>query len=141
MRRDLLAGLLEKHGIQPTAQRLAVAEYVLQTDIHPSADQVWAAVDERAPLLLSRATVYNTLHLFVDRGLIRQLVLAEGRVVFDPKVGRHHHFIDEQTGTIHDIPWEALEVKDVSALSGYKVREYEVVMRGHRTARRRSRSR
>jgi SAM-dependent methyltransferase len=51
--------------------------------------------------MVSRATVYNTLNLLVEKGLLKQLTLAEGRVVFDPNMERHHHFIDEVTGTIH----------------------------------------
>jgi len=80
--------------------------------------------------VLSRATVYNTLNLFVDKGLLRQLVLAEGKVVFDPNVVAHHHFIDEVTGAIHDVPWDALEVKHVERLRGYDIAEYQVVLRG-----------
>jgi Fur family iron response transcriptional regulator len=122
---------LRGHGIQPSPQRVAVAEYVLDTHDHPSADQVWARARRRLPVL-SRATVYNTLKLFVRKGLLRQLVLAEGKVVFDPKVDLHHHFIDEATGRIHDVPWGALEVRRVATLPGYDVREYQVVLRGRR---------
>ena len=122
---------LRKHGIQPSAQRLAVAAYVLDTQAHPSADQVFAEVRSRVPMI-SRATVYNTLNLFVRKRLLRQLVLAEGKVVFDPHIGPHHHFIDEATGTIHDVAWEALEVRNVEGLKGLSVREYQVVLRGRK---------
>ena len=123
---------LKQHGIQPSAQRLAVAEYVLGTDAHPSADEVWAKVGRR--LFISRATVYNTLNLLVDKGLLRAFVLAEGRVVFDPNVEPHHHFIDEETETIHDIPWGEVRVAIPPGLRarGYLVREHQVVMRGRR---------
>ncbi len=130
---DVVARLREK-GIQPSAQRIAVAEYVLVTDAHPSADEVFAQVRERVPYL-SRATVYNTLNLFVEKGLLRELVLAEGRQVFDPKVEPHHHFVDDQTGHIHDVPWEALDVARVEELRGYEVREYQVVLRGTKRQR------
>ena len=135
MKRDLVE-LLRSHDVQPSAQRVAVGEYVLVTDEHPSADQVWAKVKERFPVL-SRATVYNTLNLFVEKGLLRELILAEGRVVFDPKVERHHHFIDENTGAIVDVPWDEVEVSNVDELAsrGLKVREYQVVMRGKRLPR------
>lgn len=126
-----VAETLRGHGIAPSAQRMALASYVLTTDEHPSADQVWQRVRAAFPML-SRATVYNTLNLFVKQGLLRQLVLAEGKVVFDPMMERHHHFIDEETGAIHDIPWDALEVHRVDTLSDYQVREYQVVMRGRR---------
>ena len=123
--------LLESRGIQPSAQRVAVAEYALRNTDHPSADAVWARVRAGFPLL-SRATVYNTLNLFVERGLLRALALAEGKVVFDPNVAPHHHFIDEATGAIHDVPWDAVKVANVERLPGFKVREYQVVMRGRR---------
>jgi Fur family transcriptional regulator, iron response regulator len=125
--------LLEQAGIQPSAQRVAVADYVLATEEHPSAEQVWARVKLRFPML-SRATVYNTLNLFVDKGLLRELVLAEGKVVFDPKLAPHHHFIDEDTHCIVDIPWEALQVRHVDMLQGFDIREYQVVLRGRRAA-------
>jgi Fe2+ or Zn2+ uptake regulation protein len=131
-----LVELLRAHGIQPSAQRVAVAEVVLATDAHPSADEVFQAARKRLPVL-SRATVYNTLNLFVDKGLLRALTLAEDRVVFDPKVEPHHHFVDEQTGRIHDVPWSALRVSQVDALAGFDVREYQVVLRGRRKPARR----
>jgi Fur family transcriptional regulator, iron response regulator len=135
---DDVMTLLRERGIQPSAQRIAVGAYVLFTDEHPSADQVWSKVGETFPML-SRATVYNTLHLFVEKGLLRQHVLAEGRVVFDANVERHHHFIDEESGKIYDVPWETFDVKQSGALKGFDVREYQVVLRGRRSgaARRR----
>ena len=122
---------LREHGIQPTAQRVAVAQYILDTEDHPSADQVFARVRKGFPML-SRATVYNTLNLFVKKGLLREFILAEGRIVFDPKTERHHHFIDEGSGQIHDVAWESLQVVKVESLPGFDVREYQVVMRGRK---------
>lgn len=122
---------LRAAGIQPSAQRLAVAAYVLETDEHPSADEVLSQVQRNFPML-SRATVYNTLNLFVEKGLLRQLVLAEGKTVFDPRLDAHHHFIDEESGKIEDVPWDAVKVGDVQGLKGYEVREYMVVMRGRK---------
>lgn len=131
MSRQELIAQLEAKGIRPSAQRVAVAEYVLATEDHPSADRVWSRVKGKVPVL-SRATVYNTLNLFVEKGLLRQLVLAEGNVVFDPKTERHHHFIDDETGSIHDVPWTAVKVARVDEIPGYDVREFQVVMRGRR---------
>jgi len=126
---DDMEGTLRGHGIQPTPQRQAVAAFVLNTETHPSADEVLSRVRRTHPAV-SRATVYNTLNLLVDRGLLRARILKEGTVVFDPNVSRHHHFIDEETGRIHDVPWEALEVRGPDSLEGLEVREYYVVMRG-----------
>lgn len=128
--------VLEQHGIQPSAQRVAVAEYVLQTTEHPSADKVWAGVQENFPMI-SRATVYNTLHLFVEKGLLRELHLAPDSVIFDPNMDRHHHFIDEDTGRIYDVPWNQVEVGTARPLPGFEVHDYQVVMRGRRRRDRR----
>src|SRR4051812_39909340 len=97
-----IAQRLRDRGIQPSAQRVAVARYALVTEDHPSADEVWAEVRRRFPMI-SRATVYNTLKLFVEKGILARHVLAEGRVVFDPKVERHHHFVDDESGRIDDV--------------------------------------
>lgn len=124
---------LERAGIRPSAQRVAIAGYVLATQDHPTADEVWNRVKVDFPMV-SRATVYNTLQTFRDHGLLQQLVLAEGSVVFDPKVEPHHHFVDDETGAILDIPWSALRVGKVDELEGVDVREYMVVVRGRRKA-------
>jgi Fur family transcriptional regulator, iron response regulator len=81
---------------------------------------------------LSRATVYNTLNLFAEKGLLKPQPLKEGVVVFDAHVEPHHHFIDEDTGTVIDIPWKALKVTGGKSLEGFEVRDYQVVMRGRR---------
>jgi len=127
---------LASHGIHPSAQRVAVAEYALRTTDHPSADVVWAEVRAGFPLV-SRATVYNTLNLFVAKGLLRALVLAEGKVVFDPNVEPHHHFIDEESGTIHDVPWDAVAIRRLEPPRDFELREFQVVMRGRRVRPRR----
>jgi Fe2+ or Zn2+ uptake regulation protein len=124
---------LRRRGIQPTAQRLAVAQFVLEARSHPTADEVWEKVRKRSPTI-SRATVYNTLNLFAEKGLLRTQVVREGALVFDPHVARHHHFIDEETGNIYDVPWEALKVTGEKSLRGYEVKDYQVVMRGKRRA-------
>jgi Fur family transcriptional regulator, iron response regulator len=123
------AVLLEMHGIKPSAQRVAIARYVLHTDEHPSADEVWARVKKPFPMV-SRATIYNTLNLFVERGLLRHLVLTEGRLVFDSNVERHHHFIDEDTGKIYDLPWDTLKVSRIAQIKGFDICDYQVLLRG-----------
>ncbi len=124
-----VADKLARSGIRPSAQRVAIAEHVLVSSLHPSAEQVFASVRLMFPQV-SRATVYNTLNLLVEKGLLRSLALSEGNVVFDPKVEAHHHLVDESTGEIHDIPWDDLVVQNVESLKGFDVSEYQVVMRG-----------
>jgi Fur family iron response transcriptional regulator len=121
--------ILRSRGIQASAHRVAIAQYVLNTAEHPCADQVLARVRSVFPQI-SRATVYNTLHLLVKKGLLQELFLSEGKVVFDPKTDKHHHFIDEETGTIIDVPWSLLKVGNIESLDSYEVRDYQVVLRG-----------
>jgi Fe2+ or Zn2+ uptake regulation protein len=135
-RNQELIDRLERLDVRASAQRLAIAEYVLETEDHPSADEVWKRVQATFPMV-SRATVYNTLQLFVEKGLLKQHVLAEGCTVFDPKVEPHHHFVDDETGAIADIPWGALRVGKVDELEGVDVRDYMVVVRGRRKNKRR----
>jgi Fur family iron response transcriptional regulator len=118
-------------GIRPTAQRLAVAEFVLATTRHPSADQVFEAVSTECPTI-SQATVYNTLKTFTERGLLRQLHLRDDRVVYDPKTEPHHHFVDIDTGEIQDIDWRAIDVARLDELQDIEICDYQVVLRGRR---------
>ncbi len=120
---------LEASGIQPSAQRVAVAEYVLVTDEHPSADHVFSTVSENFPMI-SRATIYNTLNLFVEKGLLRELYISPGKVVFDPVMTKHHHFIDDETGAIKDIEWKQLKVSNLEKLTELEVNDYQVILRG-----------
>lgn len=125
------AQLLRSHGIQPSAQRMAIAAYVLNTDSHPSAELVWKRVRETIPVV-SRATVYNTLNLFVRKGLLKNLHLPDGSSVFDPDVNRHHHFVDEESGEIRDIRWDTLKVEGLDLLDDLEITEYTVFIRGRR---------
>jgi Fur family transcriptional regulator, iron response regulator len=128
MRIDAVTVLRER-GIQPSAQRVAVADYVLNTCDHPSADTVASKVRRKFPII-SRATVYNTLNLMVEKGLLQEFVLDDGKTVFDANVASHHHFVDEDSGRIYDIPWESLAVSKLESLKGFEVKEYQVVVRG-----------
>lgn len=120
---------LRQHGIQPTPQRLEVARYILECDRHFSAEQALSIVLERCPTI-SRATVYNTLNILVEKGLVAARVLTEGAVVFDSRVARHHHLIDTETGEIHDVDWGALKVSGTRSLADFEVQEYHVVLKG-----------
>ena len=108
-----------------------MAQYVFGTTSHPTADEAWAKVKRTSPKI-SRATVYNTLNLLVEKGLLRTQILKGGTVVFDPLLEPHHHFVDDRTGRVYDVPWGAVEVTGNDLLEGFDVREYQVVMRGRK---------
>lgn len=126
--KDAIA-LLRQCDIQPTPQRIAVVEYVLKSKTHPSADDVLSSARKKCPTV-SRATVYNTLNLLVEKGLLGMQTLRGGAIVFDPNTDKHHHLIDNETGAIYDIPWDQLQVKGKESLKEFEVLEYQVILRG-----------
>jgi Fe2+ or Zn2+ uptake regulation protein len=126
--------ILRQCDIQPTPQRIAVVEYVLKSKTHPSADEVLSYARKKCPTV-SRATVYNTLNLLVEKGLLGMQTIREGAVVFDPNLEKHHHFVDTDTGDIYDIPWNQLEVKGKEKLRDFEIVEFQVIMRGRRKKR------
>ena len=123
--------ILRQCDIQPTPQRIAVVEYVLKSTSHPSADDVLGYARKKCPTV-SRATVYNTLNLLVEKGLLGMQTIKGGAVIFDSNVEKHHHFIDNDTGVIYDIPWDQLQVNGKEKLEDFEITEFQVIMRGRR---------
>lgn len=103
IRREKIGFLLRERGITPTRQRVEIARVLFSKRQHLSADQVMALVNARHPET-SKATVYNTLNLFRDMGLIREVIVDPSKVFYDPNTGEHHHFYDVVNGTLTDIP-------------------------------------
>ena len=95
--------LLRDAGIQPTPQRLAIAQVLLHKAVHCTADEVLQAARTLLPSL-SRATVYNSLPLFVEKGLLRALRLDSERTIYDSRTDVHSHLYHEDTGLLEDLP-------------------------------------
>jgi len=113
--RPALVALLRKHRIAPTHQRLEIAQVLFGRCQHLAADQILALVNERHDET-SKATVYNTLNLFRDRGLIREVIVDPKRVFYDPNTQPHHHLYNIDTGEITDIASDALSVSGMPEL-------------------------
>ena len=104
-----LAALLRAHGINPTQQRIEIAQVLLARMQHLSAEQVLSEVN-KGRALVSKATVYNTLGLFARKGLVREVIVDPSRVFYDSNVSAHHHFFNIDTGSLADIPPGVLDV-------------------------------
>jgi Fur family iron response transcriptional regulator len=127
--RESLPALLRDHGISPTHQRIEIAHAILSRGDHVSADRVLALANDRANET-SKATVYNTLKLFVERKLIREVIAGPGRVFYDPNTEPHHHFYDVDTGELTDIDARAIEVTGLPPLPAGAVAEgVDVIVR------------
>jgi Fur family iron response transcriptional regulator len=103
MTRTDVAALLHRHGIHPTRQRIDVAHVLVGQTRHLSAEQILEQVNA-GDSTASKATVYNTLGLLVERGAIRALVVDATRVLYDPNTTPHHHFFNTATGELTDFP-------------------------------------
>jgi len=113
--RETVAERLRAHGITPTHQRIEIAHVLFERHEHLSADQILALVNARHAET-SKATVYNTLRLFLEKKLIRELIVDPSRVVYDPNTAPHHHFYDVVTGQLTDIPLESVRIEGLPAL-------------------------
>lgn len=113
--RDAVAARLRTKGINPTHQRIEIAQVLLERDQHLSADQILARVNARE-VETSKATVYNTLRLFLDKGLIRELIVDPNKVFYDPNVEPHHHIYNIATGEITDVPAAGVRVEGLPPL-------------------------
>lgn len=113
--REEVAALLRSHGIAPTHQRIEIAHVLFERREHLSADQILALVNARHAET-SKATVYNTLRLFLDKKLIRELVVDPSRIFYDPNTAPHHHFYDVVTGRLTDIPVDAVRIEGLPPL-------------------------
>ena len=121
--------ILERHGVRATSQRIRVAELLLTAPRHVTAEQILSALRDGAGRV-SKATVYNTLKLFVDHGLVRQIHVDPERCVYDSMMAPHHHFQVLETGQMIDIRPEDLEFAKLPPLPpGTEIADVEVVIR------------
>lgn len=113
--REEVSELLRSHGITPTHQRMEIAQVLFEKRWHPSADQILAAVNVRYAET-SKATVYNTLKLFLEKKLIRELIVDPNKVFYDSNTCEHHHFYDVESGRITDIEAGSIRVDGLPPL-------------------------
>ena len=123
--------ILEKfhvHSILPTPQRLEVAGVLLEKPQHLSADQI---IDRLriAGSSVSKATVYNTLNLFSERGLVKELTVDPERTYYDSSTHPHHHFYNLDTGALTDIDAAGVEVLNLPELpEGTRAESVEILV-------------
>jgi len=105
--RESVVELLRTHDVNPTHQRIEIAYALFSRCEHLSAEQVLVIVNGRHPET-SKATVYNTLNLFLEKNLVREVIVDPHKVFYDPNTEPHHHFYNIDTGELTDIDASAL---------------------------------
>jgi Fur family transcriptional regulator, stress-responsive regulator len=123
--------LLRQHGLQVTAQRLAVLRAVSRRP-HRTADEI--AEEARANIgAISRQAVYDTLGILVEKGVIRRIQPAQSPALYEDRVGdHHHHVICRLCGTTADVDCVLGEAhcSTAAASSGFQIDEAEVIYWG-----------
>jgi Fur family iron response transcriptional regulator len=113
--RDTLVEMLRHHAINPTHQRIEIAHALFARGEHVSADQILAIVNDRHSET-SKATVYNTLNLFLEKKLIREVIVDPSKVFYDPNTEPHHHIYNVDSGELTDIDASRIEVSGLPQL-------------------------
>ena len=116
-------------GFKMTPQRRVIIKFLEKATNHPSADDVFFAVNQEFPMT-SRATVYNTLNWLKSVGMLKERFEGD-RVLYDPNCAEHHHFVCNQCGAVEDVGFDQLSDIGPINLGGIsKVDSYEVTVRG-----------
>ncbi len=100
---------LRKHDITPTRQRLEIGRLLFARAQHVSANQLLARLNAMQSSI-SKATVYNTLGLFAQKGLLREIVIDPTRRFYDTTITAHHHLYHADTGELEDIPLDKFDI-------------------------------
>lgn len=127
--RGRAAELLKSRDITPTPQRVEIARILLAKPQHLSAEQVLCAL-RQGELAVSKATVYNTLGLFAEKGLVREVIVDPSKVFYDSNCTDHHHFYDVDTCTLQDIDAGGVDIAGLpEAPHGKVVDRVDVIVR------------
>lgn len=120
-----------KNGLSLTVQRRAILENLSSRKDHPTADQIYAAIQDRVTGV-SRTTVYRVLETFVQLGLAQKISNPDAKARFDADTSRHHHASCLECEKIIDIESSALPEIDLSHadLKGFDVFDCSVVAVG-----------
>ncbi len=125
---DVIKKLIE-HGINPSYHRIRILSYLLEhKKEHPSADMIYRALIKEIPTL-SKTTVYNTLNLFVKKGLVIPITIDEQETRFDIDTEPHGHFLCVKCGRIYDVG-KCSALFDKNEIEGHKILECRVYLRG-----------
>jgi Fur family peroxide stress response transcriptional regulator len=97
----MIINYLRKKGYKATPQRIAICRFALQSRDHPSAQRIYDEVRKVHPTI-SFATVYKTLQILKEQGVIQELKFPEGQARFDPNIKPHINLVCLQCGNIQD---------------------------------------
>ncbi len=123
-----LTEMMHKAGIRPSVQRLAILSHIANKRMHPTADEIYMDLAPSYPSL-SKTTVYNSLHVLVECGLVRELEIESGNRHYDlAPQPPHSHFICRHCGCIYDM--EIPPYLEKPATKGFTIDSIDVYFKG-----------
>ncbi len=128
MPKTFLTNELIKKDIRPSYQRVKVLEYLHQHSAHPTVDEIYHHLTPEIPSL-SKTTIYNTLRVFINAGLVRTVTIDDGELRYDLNRTDHGHFKCEACGVIIDFPID-IEQIPYEGLSHFLIKERNVYFKG-----------
>nr|WP_202080990.1 peroxide-responsive transcriptional repressor PerR [Caldalkalibacillus salinus] len=122
---------LKDRGVRMTPQRHAILAYLFEAMNHPTADEIYKALEDKFPSM-SVATVYNNLRLFKEADLVRELTYGDSSSRFDADVHQHYHVICKDCGKIVDFDYPCLDdVENVASKeTGFKIESHRMEVYG-----------
>jgi len=123
---DEISQFLSQKGIRPSFHRLKIFEYLINERTHPTADEIYEVLKKEIPAI-SKATVYNTLRLFLEKQIVQLINLEKNEARYDSTLSWHGHFKCLSCGQIYDVGIEKLEL---SGLGNYQVLEKHLDLKG-----------
>lgn len=125
---------LQAQGINPTQQRIVIAQLLFARPQHLSAEQVLISVQDSGTHV-SKATVYNTLSLFAEKGLVKEVIVDPSRVFYDSNTDAHHHFYNVDSGELEDFSNSNMSVDAMPELPpGTQLEGVDVIIRVRNTS-------
>ena len=123
------AKYLTECGLRPSMQRLAIYKYMATHPTHPTADEIFEALREMIPTL-SKTTVYNTLKLFVEHGVVDEVFIDRTSERFDGNTELHAHFMCNSCGAIIDTPIATPEMINSATPEGVQLAKTQLLYFG-----------
>jgi Fe2+ or Zn2+ uptake regulation protein len=119
---------LKKKNIHLSHQRLKVLEYLAQNRCHPTVDQIYTDLKKNISTL-SKTTVYNTLKILTDAGLVKVITIEDNETRYDIEVKNHGHFKCESCGTIYNFNMD-IDSLTSADLNNFKINDKNVYFKG-----------
>ncbi|MDQ0413935.1 Fur family peroxide stress response transcriptional regulator [Mesobacillus stamsii] len=122
---------LKDTGVRITPQRHAILEYLINSMSHPTADEIYKALEGKFPNM-SVATVYNNLRVFREVGLVKELTYGDASSRFDFVTSQHYHVICDRCGKIVDFHYPGLDEVEhlASHVTGFNVGHHRMEIYG-----------